>query len=211
MSELNDLAPEAFPEMDCTTPGGRRDSASQVRAHVVGKAERAIRWYYAKRTVKRRLGSGLRITAIVMGGLGTVVPVIAGISGFSWLAAAWGSVLAALAGICIALDRLLGASTGWARYVTTALRLGHMLEDFELAWTSRRVCSPDGLTEDELQEAVAACQAFSRAVHAAVEAETQSWAREFGSALRDLERMAPAAAKAPVPGLVTSPTRPDAT
>ena len=87
------------------------------------------------------------------------------------------------------LDRFFGYSTGWIRYITTALALEKSREEYRLQWT-RQMAKTRGnqLSADEVEELIQTCATFSLAIKSQVEQETKAWVAEFQSNLTQLEK-----------------------
>jgi hypothetical protein len=163
-------------------------------------ARGTIDWYIAAKRSKARAG-GLRYVAIALTTLGGLVPVVQSMGfehvksfpGFSQL----GYLCFALAGALIAFDRFSGLSSGWIRYITSALTLQRMLRDFQLTW-AQEMLSLGGKTPEaeQIPRLVGLLRQFGAQVDAEVERETQTWAAEFQSSLADLEKMARAQVEA---------------
>src|SRR2546421_6045982 len=96
------------------------------------RASEAVVWYQRAKDRKKRPAIALRFLAIVVGGLGTITPIVV-----SMLSDPWGrrllpsaSMFAAIAVGCVALDKLFGFSSGWMRYISAMLELQEKIESF---------------------------------------------------------------------------------
>lgn len=108
----------------------------------------------------------------------------------------WSAVLLALAGTLLALDRFHGSTSGWVRYVLTAQQLTEALDDFELAFQSRRLDWAGGKpTLEQARAALEQTQKFLRQANGIVHDETGVWAAEFAEALKQLETQTRAASR----------------
>ena len=87
------------------------------------------------------------------------------------------------------LDRFFGYSTGWIRYVTTAMALEKSLEEFRLEWT-RNMAKMRGAapTPEQLEMLIQTSETFSLAIKSQVEQETKAWVVEFQTNLSQLEK-----------------------
>jgi len=171
------------------------DSLSTLREYVENEAQRQIAWYHAKRKVKASISTALRFVAILLFVLGGLVPIVKATLtpdtlrriGFDF--GQTGYLLLAIAAGCVAMDRFFGYSSGWIRYITTALALEKSLEEFRLEWTRQiarlRGGQPD---EDELDRLIRTCETFSLAIRGQIEQETKAWVVEFENNLSQLER-----------------------
>lgn len=181
-------------------------SLAALREHVENEAQRQIDWYHAKRKVKASVSTGLRFVAILLFVLGGLVPIVKATLapetirriGFDF--GQTGYLLLAVAAGCVAMDRFFGYSSGWIRYVTTALALEKSLEEFRLEW-ARYIAKLRGgqPNESELDQLIRTCETFNLAIRGQIEQETKAWVTEFENNLsqlgRDLEAKADEAKK----------------
>jgi len=182
------------------------DSLATLREHVENEAQRQIDWYHAKRKVKASISTGLRFVAILLFVLGGLVPIVKATLapetirriGFDF--GQTGYLLLAVAAGCVAMDRFFGYSSGWIRYVTTALAQEKSLEEFRLEW-ARCIAKLRGRqpNESELDQLIRTCETFNLAIRGQIEQETKTWVTEFENNLsqlgRDLEAKADEAKK----------------
>jgi hypothetical protein len=172
------------------------ESLRALRAYAESQAQGAAEWYYRGKKRKRRLSVTGRFLTIVLTALGGLIPVAAAI--FFGSAAQelerlrfnqWGYLAIGLAGLALGFDRFYGGSSGWMRYITTALAIESLLEEFRLDWAkleSELAAQPNdpGL----VGSAIDRIKAFVLAVRARVENETQAWVSEFRSTMTQLEK-----------------------
>jgi hypothetical protein len=166
-----------------------------LRRYVESEAQRQIDWYHAKCKMKSSVSTALRFAAILLFVLGGLVPIVKATLSpetFSHLRFDFGQIgylLIAIAAGCIAMDRFFGYSTGWIRYITTALALEKSLEEFRLEW-ARHIAKLRGAAPGEMQldQLILTCETFSLAIRSQVEQETHAWVAEFESNLSQLER-----------------------
>lgn len=169
-------------------------------------ARGTIDWYIVAKGRKARAG-GLRYVAIALTTLGGLVPVVQAM-GLDYLKSCpafgqLGYLCFALAGALIAFDRFSGLSSGWIRYITSALALQKMLREFQLMWAQEMLALGDKAPgPEQIPRLVGLLRQFGTQVDAEVERETQTWAAEFQSSLADLEKMARAQAEAGRPGTI---------
>ena len=194
------LANLSWKELDVDT------SLATLREYVENEAQRQIDWYHAKRKVKASISTGLRFVAILLFVLGGLVPIVKATLapetirriGFDF--GQTGYLLLAVAAGCVAMDRFFGYSSGWIRYVTTALALEKSLEEFRLEW-ARYIAKLRGgqPNESELDQLIRTCETFNLAIRGQIEQKTKAWVTEFENNLsqlgRDLEAKADEAKK----------------
>ncbi|MFL5313238.1 MAG: SLATT domain-containing protein [Myxococcales bacterium] len=154
------------------------------------RASEAVVWYQRAKDRKRRPAIGLRFLAIVIGGLGTVTPIVVSMLsdplGKRLLPSA--SMFAAIAVGCVALDKFFGFSSGWIRYMSAMLELQDKIESFEFAWARERVKRAASSATAESQAAdLDMIAAFVASISRAIRTETEAWAAEFKTVLAGQE------------------------
>jgi hypothetical protein len=172
-----------------------QNSLQVLHQYVEDQAQKQINWYWDKKRAKAQVSVLLRFTAIVLFVLGGLVPIVKATlpatvaAKFPFDFGQSGYLLIGVAAGCMALDRFFGYSTGWIRYVTTAMAIEKSLEEFRLEWTrtmaKMRGASP---TPEELETLIQTSAAFSLAIKSQVEQETKAWVVEFQTNLSQLEK-----------------------
>jgi hypothetical protein len=180
-----DVATPSLGELDWS-PEGRSASLSKVYAHADGLALAAEQWYARRRRRKRIGGMFVRVSAIVLGAVAVILPIVAqigvGADGKPSIEPAWASVVLGAAAALVALDLYFGFTSGWMRFMAAEMQLTRLRHDFEYRWEAARA---SGAPFDELLEHA---RAFVLAVHAELERETSAWVSEFRSNLAVTER-----------------------
>jgi hypothetical protein len=170
-------------------------SLASLRHYVETEAQKQIDWYQAKLKRKAAISTSLRFIAILLVVAGGLVPLVKAILTTETVRrlpfdfGQVGYLLLAIAAGCVAMDRFFGYSTGWIRYITTALALEKSLDEFRLEW-ARHIAKLRGAapTAAELDQLILTCETFSLAIRSQVEQETHTWVAEFESNLAQLER-----------------------
>jgi len=168
-------------------------------------ALQTIDWYMRAKRSKSWAGT-VRYLAITLTTVGGVVPVVKAMDVECLNGEVFGQLgylLFALAAGLIAFDRFSGISTGWIRYVTSALALQRALREFQLSWAQELLAlgsNPPG--PEQQQRLIGLLRQFVAQVDLEVEKETQAWAAEFQSSLAELEKTARAQAEAGRPGAI---------
>jgi hypothetical protein len=110
-----------------------------------------------------------------------------------------------LAAAFLAFDKYFGYSTGWMRYITTAMSLETALRNFRLDWAKTTSglagATPSGAVLEILLQKI---QDFCVAARTLVEKETQAWVMEFQTNLSQLEKEAKAAMDSARAAVVTA-------
>ena len=112
----------------------RVKSLTEVFEYAIGVSREAQDWYEGKHPSKRSSGRALRLTGLLFLGVGGVLPIISEISssasGKPAIAPGWAAVALALAAGCGILDRYLGYSSAWMRFILAEQRLESQRQDF---------------------------------------------------------------------------------
>ncbi|MBV9928748.1 MAG: SLATT domain-containing protein [Acidobacteria bacterium] len=215
MGKPSDKAPpdiESLPLEGLSWKNPQETEASIRRAYAYAeeRAEQAVQWYLKNKGWKAFWSRSLRISAILLTTLGGLAPIV-GSTG--WLKSQsfdyepvvkmLGYVFLALAAACVGLDRFFGFSSGWMRYITTALALEKSLSEFRMAW-AMTLAKLGGATptEEQVQSMLQKVKEFVAYVDGTVEEETRDWVTEFRTSLSDVDRTAKELGKAARPGAI---------
>jgi hypothetical protein len=164
--------------------------------YVEARAREQVRWYWKKKEWKARMSWMLRLVVILLFFLGGLVPILKAAFpnllttrfGNSVDLGQLGYLLIAVAAGCLGLDRFFGFSSGWIRYVTTAMSIERSLEEFRMEWARiTAMCEGRPPGADVMNQLVLLARQFIVSVLAQVEQETKVWAAEFQSSLSQLE------------------------
>jgi hypothetical protein len=178
-----------------------------LREYVEADVEAAIHWYYAKKPWKAWASQLLKFLTLVTTGLGGLLPIVSATGFFSrgitdpqqqlfrnLQVNQIGYLCFGLAAAFLAFDKYFGYSTGWMRYITTAMSLETALRNFRLDWARTTSglagTTPSGVVLEALLQKI---QEFCVAARMLVEKETQAWVMEFQTNLSQLEKEAKAA------------------
>jgi hypothetical protein len=170
-------------------------SIEELRKFVKDKADEAIRWYWKAKRWKKRAAIGLRVTSIFIASAAAVIPILSQMitdnANKPVIAPAWASVALIAAGVFVVLDRLLGCSSSWIRYVLTGLRLQKKLDEFQIEWHCEKAKWKDAKPTDAQTQAMCAkAKDVVTAVDELIIEETNAWVAEFKSALKQIDELA---------------------
>ncbi len=207
MARTKDLRPQEFPTLswDESKVVMSLESLSQ---YVTGEADSAIGWYGQKRGPKRLGGWLLRAGAIIATSTAAAIPVLAEsfptADGKMWIPPGLASIAVIVAVTLIALDRFWGATSGWVRFMLAEQEIGQALETFRFDWEIAKLgwVKPKP-TIEQITAAVNRSQTFLAQVHTVVRQETNAWANEFQSVLKQIDDAAKTAAQVKQPGAIT--------
>ncbi len=165
---------------------------------VVEKANSSIEWYHRNASRKRNIGKLLRGGIVLMVAIGTLLPLFIDIVAIYQnesitkllIPASLASFTMAIAGVFIGWDRFFGVSSGWVRYVLTAMRLIQRLDRFCFEWNllelkfNKSGAKDQGIAEDMIKLA----QKFIEDLNQIISEETNAWALEFQNAIALMEK-----------------------
>ena len=132
-----DLRPEAFPSLSWE-PQEVAQSLETLYRYVEGEALKANDWYLRKKGPKRRLGQWLRGLAILLTAGAGLVPILSElwqIGRQPMIRPGWSPLLLGLAALFLLLDRFLGGTSSWMRYLAASQAIGDLLRRFRFDWT----------------------------------------------------------------------------
>jgi len=201
MSELNmkeDLYPSHLNESDL-----EEKDLKTLRREAETKAKEAINWYIQRKNSKSAWSKFLRISAIFMIFAGGLSPILQGIEWFNLQDCQYGYIALALAAVCIVLDKFMGFSSSWMRYMTTAVKLQKALADFQTDWILIWSEVKDNIpTVEQNRQLLQRIKDFRLKMLAEIEQETQMWTHEFQSNLAQLERVTQTQPESLRPGIL---------
>jgi hypothetical protein len=156
------------------------------------QAGRATAWYYAKKRRKAFWSWTFRASTILLTALGGLIPIIVSTMDIDrekqWHLNQYGYIAIGLAGLALAFDRFTGSSTGWMRYISTAMAIETLLDEFRYDWVRLKAERWKSLDAAAITAFLDRVRIFALAIRSQVEKETQAWATEFQSSLAQLEK-----------------------
>jgi hypothetical protein len=203
-----DLKSQGFP-LDLDWQATEQEaSLEKLRGHLLENSEACINWYYRSKGPKSFWGVWLRFLSILLIALAGLIPLLAdliprqfGEGSVAAIAPGWSAVMLAIAALLSGVDRFLGLTSGWVRYVRTAQALTERMNQFQFDWEAlrcRRQRQPDAPhlagavpplgPADSIQDAMNCGRQFLVDVQTLVRRETDLWAREFERATQLLDQ-----------------------
>jgi hypothetical protein len=182
---------QALPLEALDWSGNRSASIDTLAIQLRQQCQKAIDWYVAAKIPKKQGATWLRALIILFTSLAGLLAVLAPIRDDPaldfYVHPAWISVAAALAAALLGLDRFLGFSRGWIRYIQTELELRTALNAFNLGWHRRRSEWPNGVPSDtQLDDAFKAIAEFLGVIDGVVKEETEQWVADFQASMQEL-------------------------
>ncbi|HET6252954.1 MAG TPA: SLATT domain-containing protein [Puia sp.] len=185
---------------------------------VIIHATQQAAWYKSKKW--KKIGSkAIRLSSIVLIGMGGLFPIIKEIRGVE--VGNWGYITIGIAGTLLFIDRFFGLSSGWIRYTLTQMEIYRQIREFEQRWlimilkaTQNPALPPQdppppgqpttptppppptppavpaGISSDKVIELITMIKDFSNQIDEIVKQETNTWATEFQTNLADLQKIA---------------------
>ena len=194
---IKDIKPAEFPVLSWEEDK-IADSLNKLYNYVIGQASQASDWYGQRRVNKKFGGLYLRAGAILATAVAGIIPILGEIfeeNGIPAIQPAWATVAIAVAALLIAIDNLGGFTSGWVRYMLTAQKIDQLKESFRFEWEKNKLEKMGVEPQPEqVKQAIDKCQMFLFEVYGEVREETELWAAEFQSAIKEIERISKVAA-----------------
>ncbi len=182
------LVSAALPQLDWTAD--HLTLATTLYRWTESSAIATLEWYLREKKGKAAWSRALRALAVILAAVGGVFPFIAVGTGRTAYAF-WGyPVLGAAAG-CVALDRALGLSSSWMRYLTAAVSIEKLLAEYQLRWAE--MCAEingGNMSAAQFKVMVDEIRQFADNLGDLVIGETRNWVEEFRGHFSRLEAQA---------------------
>ncbi len=187
-----DLKPGDFPQNLKWSDSEAVTSLELLYQYVNNECDQATGWYFTKKKTMKTLGYISRVGSISAVAFAGVIPILGEIfekEDVPGLSPAWSTFFLAIAGVFLSLDRFGGYTSGWIRYIRTALALNRLQANFRIEWESQRLLLQGDHTDSAtVNQAIEKCRDFLAQVNSIVGAETDEWAKDFQKVLAELER-----------------------
>lgn len=149
-------------------------------------------WYWASIASKRRGSFIVRILSYSLGVFGVVAPLLAALQpdvGQRLQATQYGLVALAVAGLLQVGDKVFGWSSGWLRYMVTAVAMERLTLQFELDWAAYFIAQNGPIGESDKKCLFDLACDFERDTEKRLSDETDAWVAEFKNGTAALEDM----------------------
>jgi hypothetical protein len=169
------------PDWQSETAG---NALNKIYEHVRKEAQDAHDWYIVAKGKKSGPAKLLRVLMIVLTAIAGTAPIAIDIfqrlKVLSIVTPLWATIPLALAGVLLALDQLLGFSSGWVRYTKAATRLRELLNEFDMDWQSSLTeFGKKDPTPEQIKGMLARAKKFIMDVKAVIREETNEWISDF--------------------------------
>lgn len=161
-----------------------------IYTYISGTATQLTGWYWHSIRTKRTTALVVRWLAFGLLIVGTAAQIYASTieSMSSRLHTTQGSLmLLAVAALLLTGDRVFGWSSGWTRYITTAMMMENLTREFQLKWAHYHFGRDQPLTREDALTLFELARALETQLLKAQSDETTTWATEFHAGLQMLE------------------------
>lgn len=169
------------------------ESLKHFEAYARSQASDLAAWYYRKKSWKKRLSIVFRLLTIIFTAAGGIIPVLVSTLDIEQLELLrlnqLGYISIGLAGLFLSLDRFTGSSTGWMRFISTAMAIETLIEEFKLDWIELHAKLGDSTLDNEHAVGfIERLKNFTLDVRAQAQKETETWIAEFQANLSRMEK-----------------------
>jgi hypothetical protein len=199
-----DLYPASLLEPDIKEGQSPAAYLKALRKEVENKAIESINWYIRKKQFNSLGSRFLRVLAILLTCIGGLFPILQGIDlPYIQVNGQYGYIALAMAATCMALDKFMGLSSSWMRYITTSFTLQKDLAEFQtdwiLMWSEVKSDTP---TSAQYKKILHRIKVFRLKILTEIEQEIQLWTSEFQSNLAQLQMFTKAKLEFYQPGII---------
>jgi len=169
-------------------------SINALYRYAEAMADESIHWYWKAKRSNARWSRFLRVGAIGFAALGGLAPIVSSLDWFSQsshLIGQLGYISLGIAAACVGFDKFFGFSSGWMRYVLTAMMQQEALSAFRMDWAILSAqLGEKPFAIDEVKPMIQRVKDFVQQIDQSVEQETKAWMTEFQTNLADIARVA---------------------
>lgn len=165
-------------------------AAKAMYAYICGTAADIIGWYWSAIKNKKRAALLVRGVAFAMLILGAIAQIYTSSVDDAKLRLHYtqGSLaLLAIGALLIQGDRSFGWTSGWTRYIMTAMSMDTLFSEFKLKWAKYQVSRTAALTKEDVATLFDLASTLEGQLLKARGEETATWATEFHAGLQLLE------------------------
>ncbi|RKZ76520.1 MAG: hypothetical protein DRR19_28575 [Candidatus Parabeggiatoa sp. nov. 1] len=188
MSKQQNIHPTALQEPD--TEGYNSVAyINQLRKEVENKAVETINWYIKRKQYQSVMSKMLRLFAILLVLIGGLHPILLSLDLGLPKNAQYGYIAFAIAAACLSLDKFMGFSSSWIRYIKTAFDLQKALAEFQTDWVLMWAeVKNDSLDSKQQKKLLCRIKVFQTEIYTEIEHEFKMWASEFQNSLVQLQK-----------------------
>jgi hypothetical protein len=169
--------------------GGEGDaSLEKVFNYATGEGKAAVAWYGESRKRKKSWVFRLRSGAAAMASIAALLPIASQIFPASQIPPAWTTVALALGAGFLGIDRYLGLSSGWMRYVKAEQKIARLQQRFQFDWEERQAQIAGPPESADITELLEIASTFIGQLKDVIEKETDAWILDFKKSLAVLDK-----------------------
>lgn len=193
VTDAKNIVPAGFPSL---FSDNHPEPLRALYTSVLATAGSMEAWYRSHKEGKKRGAYTMRVLAVVLTAAATLAPIVRELwpttDPNGWKPVPFAALFAALAATCIALDKLLGFSSGWVRYINAMMELQGKIDAFKFAWNHAALEEQlePRTPRESLSHALGLLSGLLNDMREVLRAESQAWAAEFKSTLVELEKSA---------------------
>lgn len=171
---------------DCAPEAG----VAAIYDYTQRSADEIVGWYWRSIRAKRRTAltvRGLAFVLLVAGTAGQILASTLPTVDERLTCTQFALVLFAIAALLLTGDRAFGWTSGWTRYIATAMAMDNLVHEFRLTWARTLFARTGPLSRDDALALFELAQTLETQLLKAQGAETGAWATEFNAGLQLLE------------------------
>lgn len=171
-----------------------KDLEKEFKAQLV-ESENEYSWYKTHRLGYLILSWVIRIVAIVLLIIGTVLSISSGVKEIVvkditlGLPSQVGITCFLLAGLTIGVDKVFLISKTWGRYAKAMMRIKTIQKTVSLDWKAQKAMLVEPVSKDEVQSAFNLFKTMVISTRQVIETETSSWSDEITEATTQLQNL----------------------
>jgi hypothetical protein len=163
-----------------------KEALPMIYERVEGSAKRTRDWYWDSIGSKRWASLASRVVSLCLLASGAVLPILASICtepATRLLLTQLGVASLAAAGLSLAVDRVLGWSSGWLRYMTTVTAMENATRKFRMDWANHVIGKSEPLDAKDVRQLFELAKRFEEEIGTLRSDETDKWVTEFNSSI----------------------------
>lgn len=170
----------------------RKNSLEAVFKWASEEANEAIDYYMGRTRWNRKFGWGIKVFSALFVAAAAIIPVLSQLytnsSGHTKVPPGYASLAAAVAAALYGLDRTLGWSNAWIRFIKTRGAIHALLDDFNLKWAKAKASlTKDVLQPTDIPNMIDLAKEFVDGVNKSIETETEAWISDYKKASAEFE------------------------
>jgi hypothetical protein len=159
----------------------------KIGEFVINEATSELCWYKKHLQTKRFAAILVRVLELIAIGISAIIPLIGSVFDKFSINPIWITIAIAFAGGLLGIDKYLGFSTGWLRYIKTFMLIEMRTRMFTLEWKKEIVKISDNPTTNEMDEMLDLSIKYLSDIQLYINEETNAWIQEFSASIKEVE------------------------